>query len=479
MKNLRIGGRRRAGLYDAMGYARFIGARYTRSKKKRSISAITAIAIFGVALGVAMLSIVISVSGGFQDEFIKKVLGVNAHVLVMKYGLDFTEYRDVLRTVRELPEVRGAAPFVIQEMMISKGEHTSGVLLKGVDPKLLGEVLDLSKHIVEGGVDRLRLPGAGPPKPPFARVTDDAELAARLDEMLADAGAAAADPPVARTGDVTPPAKGQPRLPGIVLGRTLAENLEARLGDVVQVTTPLMGLDILGWSPSEAKPTTMSFEVVGVFYAGFLEYDTKLVYIDLYEAQRFFDQGDSVTGVEVTVHDIETAPATARRIREALGGGPYHTVDWQMLNAPLFTALRTQKIVLAIVFAVVIGVAAFNIIATLVMMVFDKRREIAILKSMGASHGAILRIFVYAGMVVGVYGVAIGLTIGIGICLLLDKVGWPLDPKVYLIDHLPVTIDWLSFVLTAVIAFVICLLATIWPSLSAAKLRPVDGLRDG
>jgi len=463
-----------------MGYARFIGARYTQSKKKRSISAITAIAIFGVALGVAMLSIVISVSSGFQNEFIKKVLGVNAHVLVMKYGIDFTEYRDVLCTVRELPEVRGAAPFVIQEMMISKDEHTSGVLLKGVDPKLLGEVLDLSKHIVEGGVDRLRLPGAAPPKAPSMRVESDVELAARLDEVLrADAGQPEKDPPAAAPRGTLQPGGSASRLPGIVLGRTLAENLEARLGDVVQITTPLIGLDILGWSPSEAKPTTMSFEVVGVFYAGFLEYDTKLVYVDLFEAQRFFDQGDSVTGVEVTVHDIETAPATARRIRQVLGGGPYHTVDWQMLNAPLFTALQTQKVVLAVVFAVVIGVAAFNIIATLVMMVFDKRREIAILKSMGASHPAILRIFVYAGMVVGAYGVAIGLTIGVGICLLLDKVGWPLDPKVYLIDHLPVTIDWLSFALTAVIAFVICLLATIWPSLSAARLRPVDGLRDG
>jgi lipoprotein-releasing system permease protein len=475
MKNLRVGGASAGRVYDRMGYARFIGARYTRSKKKRSISAITAIAIFGVALGVAKLSIVISISSGFQDEFIKKVLGVNAHVLVMKYGLDFTEYRDVLRTVRELPEVRGAAPFVIQEMMISKGEHSSGVLLKGVDPALLGQVLDLSKHIVEGGVDELRLPGAAPPKPPIARIDDDAQLAARLDaELRADAGPPAAPRP-APAQAATPGG----RLPGIVLGRTLAENLEAKLGDVVQVTTPLMGLDVLGWSPSEAKPTTMSFQVVGVFYAGFLEYDTKLVYVDLYEAQRFFDQGDSVTGVEVTVHDIQTAAATARRIRQSLGGGPYHTVDWEMLNAPLFTALRTQKVVLAIVFAVIIGVAAFNIIATLVMMVFDKRREIAILKSMGASHGAILRIFVYAGMVVGAYGVAIGLTIGVGVCLLLDKVGWPLDPKVYLIDHLPVTIDWLSFALTAVIAFAICLLATIWPSLSAARLRPVDGLRDG
>jgi lipoprotein-releasing system permease protein len=425
-----------------MGYPVFIGSRYLRSKKKRTISAITGIAITGVALGVASLSVVIAISTGFQDEFTRKVLGVNAHVLVMKYGIDFPEYRDVMTSVRELPETRGVAPFVIQEMMISRGEHTAGVLLKGVDPDLLGTVLDLPTHIVEGGIDRLRVPGSGPP------------------------GSAA-----------TAPADGP--LPGIVLGRTLAENLEAKVGDVVQVTTPLIGLDILGWSPSADTPRTLAFEVTGIFYAGFLEYDTKLVYVDLFQAQRFFDQGDSVTGVEVTVKDIHTAGDVSRRIKAMLGGGPYHTVSWELLNEPLFTALETQKIVLTVVLAVIVGVAAFNIIATLVMMVFDKRREIAILKSMGATHASILGIFLHVGTVVGCVGIAIGLGAGLGVCLLLDRVGWPLDPKVYLIDHLPVTLHWSNFVITAGVAFLICVLATILPSLSAARLRPVDGLHRG
>ncbi len=422
-----------------MGYPIFIGSRYLRSKKKRSISAITGIAITGVALGVAALSVVIAISTGFQDEFTRKVLGVNAHVLVMKYGIDFPEYRDVMATVRELPETRGVAPFVIQEMMVSSGEHTAGVLLKGVDPDLLGTVLDLPSHIVEGGIERLRLPGSGPP---------------------GKAAPAPADGP----------------LPGIVLGRTLAANLDARVGDVVQITTPLIGLDFLGWSPSADTPRTLAFEVVGIFYAGFLEYDTKLVYVDLFQAQRFFDQGDSVTGVEVTVKDIHTAAAVSRRIKNALGNGPYHTVSWELLNEPLFTALETQKIVLTVVLAVIVGVAAFNIIATLVMMVFDKRREIAILKSMGATHGSILKIFVHVGTVVGASGIAIGLAVGLGICLLLDRVGWPLDPKVYLIDHLPVTLHWSNFVITATVAFAICVLATILPSFSASRLHPVDGL---
>jgi lipoprotein-releasing system permease protein len=466
-----------------VAYSTFIGTRYVRSKKKRSISAITAIAITGVALGVAALCVTISIATGFEDEFTRKVLGVNAHVLVMKYGIDFTEYREVMKTVRELPEVKGVAPFVIQEMMISKDEHTAGVLLKGVDPELLGTVLDLPQHISVGSIEGLRTPGSGPPPPPKRRLRER-PLSERVEEPPAgpDAGptpSTAAPHEVADAGvvEAVEPAPAPGPLPGIVLGRTLAENLEVEVGDTVQVTTPLIGLDVLGWSPSDDTPRSLTFEVIGIFYAGFLEYDTKLVYVDLFQAQRFFDHGDSVTGVEVTVHDIKTAAGVSKRVKKMLGGGPYHTVDWEMLNEPLFTALKTQKVVLTVVLAVIVGVAAFNIIATLVMMVFDKRREIAILKSMGATHGGILRIFVYVGTVVGVVGIAIGLAVGFGACLLLLEVGWPLDPSVYLIDHLPVTLSPLDFVLTAGVAFVICLLATILPSLSASRLRPVDGLR--
>jgi lipoprotein-releasing system permease protein len=460
-----------------VAYSTFIGTRYVRSKKKRTISAITAIAISGVAVGVAALCVTISIATGFEDEFTRKVLGVNAHVLVMKYGIDFTEYREVIDTVRELPEVKGVAPFVIQEMMISKGDHTAGVLLKGVDPELLGTVLDLPKHLSDGGIEGLHVPGSEPPPPPARRLRSR-PLSQRLNEALddRDAGVAQADAGATEAVDDEPNGK-EPVMPGIILGRTLAENLDAVVGDTVQVTTPLIGLDVLGWSPSNDTPRSLQFKVVGIFYAGFLEYDTKLVYVDLLQAQRFFDHGDSVTGVEVTVHDINTAPGVSRRVKRMLGGGPYHTVDWQMLNEPLFTALKTQKVVLTVVLAVIVGVAAFNIIATLVMMVFDKRREIAILKSMGASHGGVLRIFVFVGTVVGVVGIAIGLAVGFGVCLLLAEVGWPLDPSVYLIDHLPVTLSPMDFVVTAAVAFVICLLATILPSLSASRLRPVDGLR--
>jgi lipoprotein-releasing system permease protein len=469
-----------------MAYPTFIGSRYLRARKKRSISAIGIIAIIGVALGVASLLIVISISSGFQEAFTKKVLGVNSHVLVMKYGIDFVEYRQVMKKVEGLPEVRGVAPFIIQEMMISKKNKTAGVLLKGVDPVRLGDVLDLPTHIVDGNLNGLRIPGAVPP----ASAAGRRPIFDRLDKVLGeieaiDEGEKDPAPKATPRGEAANPATAESApvdaapaaLPGIVLGRTLAENLEARVGDEVQVTTPLIGLDVLGWSPSSDTPRTLTFKVIGLFYAGFLEYDTKLAYVDYFQAQRFFDHGDAVTGVEVTLHDIYQAKKVSKNVKALLGKGPYHTIDWEMLNEPLFTALRWQKVVLTLVLAVIVGVAAFNIIATLVMMVFDKRREIAILKSMGATHGEIARIFLHVGTVVGLLGIACGLAFGYGVCLLLTEVGWPLDPKVYLIDHLPVKISGLDFIVTAGVAFVICQLATLLPSLRAANMRPVDGIR--
>lgn len=440
-----------------MAYPLFIGSRYLRSRKRSSISAIGIIAIAGIALGVASLSVVMSISSGFQAKFIEKVLGVNGHVLVMKYGLDYTEYREVMDKVSRLPRVRGVAPFVIQEMMIAKGDSSSGVLLKGVDPTLLGDVLDLPKHVTQGSLDGMRVPGSKPaPAPKLETDTEKGE-----DEAAA----------------VSPASPSNNPLPGIVLGQTLAENIGVKLGDQVHVTTPMIGLDIFGWSPSEDTPRTITFKVIGIFYAGFLEYDTRLAYVDYYQAQRFFNNGDSVHGVEVALTDIYKSKQVLLEIKELLGGAPYHMVDWEGLNAPLFTALMMQKVVLTVILAVIVGVAAFNIIATLVMMVFDKRREISILKSMGATRTGIARIFVHVGTVIGLIGLAIGTVVGLGICLLLNEVGWPLDAEVYLVDHLPVQINILDFVITAAVAFLICQFATILPSLFASRFHPVDGLR--
>ena len=560
-----------------MSYALRIGLRYLRSKKRSTVSVITVIAVTGVALGVAALLSVLSITSGFQEEFRNKVLGVNAHVLVLKYGLDFDEYRDVVTRAREMPEVAGAGPFIINEMMLAKGDRLSGVLVKGVDPEAMPTVLDLPNQMVHGELEGLRREGARPPLRPDQLAEESAE-AQDLDEFLqelaagdgadagpgddaglteeemeamreriaatggrepliADAGTALAEEEAAEwtpvweeeeeggeglaSGDdeieplpevevptpeemeaalaeldtselpsdereseifaeedgATEPAVPDDELPGIVVGATLARNLDLQVGDRVRVISPLAGLDTSLWSAQSRTPKSKEFRVIGVFEAGFQEYDTRLVYVDLYEAQGFFDQGDTVTGVEIRLHDLEKAPAIAERLERELGGGPFHTMDWEELNHNLFTALEIQKIMLSLVIATIIVVAAFNVIATLIMVVLEKKREIAILKAMGARDSSVLGIFMVQGTVIGLLGTAIGLVLGGGVVAYLSSYEFPLDPKVYLIDHLPVRTSPVEFIVTVVIALAICMGATLIPSWWAARLLPADGVR--
>ncbi|MEZ4335179.1 MAG: ABC transporter permease [Sandaracinaceae bacterium] len=512
-------------------YAGRIGWRYLRSKKRRTVSVITAVAVGGVALGVAALLAVLSITSGFQDEFRNKVLGVNAHVLVLKYGLDFEEYRMVIERAREMPEVAGAAPFLINEMMLAKGDRISGILVKGVDPELMPTVLDLPSQIVDGSLDGLRAEGAAPPTTPedlMDSVDDDwdwldevaaeergeprplpAEPAPIVDdtEFQAPDELPDVDVPTPEEAEEALAQQGGPELPaddlldqfleeellvleepgdggivatedlpGIVVGRTLADNLGLELGDRVSVISPLAGLDT-SFTGRSSAPRSREFRVIGIFEAGFQEYDTRLVYVDLYEAQHFFEHGDSVTGVEIRLHDLDQAPTVSRRLERVLGGGPYHTMDWQELNHNLFTALEIQKIMLSLVIATIIFVAAFNVVATLIMIVLEKKREIAILKAMGAKSTGVLLIFVVQGLLIGLLGTAIGLVLGGGVCWYLEAYEFPLDPHVYLIDHLPVRTSGAEFVVTVATAIFICIVATIIPSWWAARLLPADGVR--
>jgi len=574
-------------------YAASIGWRYLRGKKRQTVSVVTFIAIGGVALGVGALLAVTSITSGFQDEFRNKVLGVNAHVLVLKYGLDFEEYRDVISRAREMPEVAGAAPFLINEMMLAKGDRISGVLVKGVDPDLMPDVLDLPNQMTQGSLRGLRGPNAAAPTRPEDLLdpvegdwnwlqdlaqpegddgeTTDGEAALEesldegeeaLDELLGEApapapedgeaaeeeaalledalledgpdaadegldailaegddGADTADDPdapivlpevdvptpeeaEAALEDIPTPAlpddqlldqyleedalvlEGEEggqvpleELPGVVVGSALAVNLGLGVGDRVQVISPLAGLDTSMWSGEQNTPRSREFRVIGIFEAGFQEYDSRLVYVDLFEAQHFFEHGDSVTGVEITLNDIDRAPEVARRLERVLGGGPYHTMDWQELNHNLFTALEIQKVILSIVIASIILVAAFCVIATLIMIVLEKKREIAILKAMGARFSGVMLIFMVQGLLIGFVGTALGLLVGGGVCWYLQAFEFPLDPSVYLIDHLPVRASLTEFLVTVSIALLICLGATIIPSYWAARLLPADGVR--
>ncbi|AUX20599.1 ABC transporter permease [Sorangium cellulosum] len=556
-----------------MSYPIEVALRYLGSKKRAFISVGTTFAILGVALGVAALATVMSVTGGFQAEFRDKVLGVNAHVLVIKYSTDFREYRTIMDQVAKVPGVVGAAPFSINPMMLTHGDATAtGVLVKGVDPaRSLGvgadgavtPVLDLPRHILPGGdLSGLRRPGARPPEraappalPPVPPVEQDAgargaleperdeegrnldllrALEARIQEdERAAAERGAADEPAAQGADFGGPAgaeegavaegegavaaaegaldEGAPRgaiepeggydsvlpeddvlppdvdpdpcadkeqiarMPGIVVGAALAKNLSLEIGECVTVTSPTIGFSVSNGAIK--PPVAKRFRVIAIFEAGFEQYDTKLAYADLYETQAFYDHGDTVTGVEMKVDDIDNASSIARDISKMLSNGLYYTMDWEELNHGLFTALRIQQIGMSAVLALIIVVAAFTVIATLIMVVLDKKKEIAVLKAMGATDSAILRIFLYQGGIIGLAGTTLGLLLGVAVCKGLLVYGFPLDPKVYFISRLPVQARPQEFLITGVIAILICLAATIVPSLYAARLRPAEGFR--
>jgi lipoprotein-releasing system permease protein len=536
-----------------------LALRYLASRKRASISVSTFFAIAGVILGVSALATAMSVTGGFHAVFRDKVLGVNAHVLVLKYSTDFREYRQVMEKVRAVPGIEGVAPFSINPMMLTHATETAtGVLVKGVDPGLsLGvggppgnkAVLDLPLHVKEGTLEGLRLPDAKPaerrpfdgdlidPRPapdplvPDPGIDPDApkldllkeiEKRIREDEERkksgdgekkkgepieggAPGGAAegGTDDPAAGGGpvgsvvpeggytsvlpsddDLPPEVDPDPcanpetvkKLPGIVVGLSLAKNLKLGMGDCVTVTSPTIGFSFSGGQVK--PPVARRFRVIAFFEAGFDQYDSKLVYVDLFEAQRFYDQGDTVMGVEMRVSDIDRTQELTDIIDKTLGTGLYHTMDWMELNRGLFTALRIQQILMSTVLALIILVAAFTIVATLIMMVLDKKKEIAVLKAMGATDAQILGVFLFQGALIAFVGTTLGLLEGYLNCTLLLVKTFPLDPKVYFISHLPVLVRWQEFALTGVIAVVICLAATIIPALYAARMLPADGFRD-
>jgi lipoprotein-releasing system permease protein len=468
-----------------MGFALGLALRYMRSRQRGMISLSTLFAVIGVALGTAALVAVMSVTGGFRAQFQKKVLGVNGHVIVLRSH--FLDYRLVMDRVRALPEVVGVSPFVLNAMMLTHaGRTATGVTLKGVDPARVGEVLDLPEQIVEGSLDGLAPRPAAPvaaaapelPAPPAPRALAERSPDLPPGSIVPDGGYASVlplddslpeeiDPDPCRSPDAT--------LPGLAIGVGLQRLLGVHVGDCVQATSPMIGYSMIGGQLR--PPVAKRFQVVAVFQAGFEQYDAKFAYSDFREAQAFYQEGDTVTGVEVKVADVDRAREVAARVEEELGDKIYHVVDWMELNHGLFTALRIQQILMSLVLGLIILVATFTVVATLIMLVLDKQKEIAAIKAMGASDAQLLRAFVYQGLFIGLCGTAFGLGAGYVVCRWIIAHGFPLDPKVYFIDRLPVLLRPREFVLTGSFAVLSCLLATIWPALHAARLRPADAFR--
>jgi lipoprotein-releasing system permease protein len=398
----------------------------------RIFSVFTTVSTMGVVLGVTSLIVVLAVTSGFQREFQDKVLALNAHLIVIPYGdvdVDSVEADEIQDKLRDLPGVVRRAKFLFSAGEVMVGNI--GANLKGIDLRQGGD--DLRRALVDGSVDDLARPAS-------CAVPGTTGAGARVD------------------------AAGR-----IILGVELAHRLRLKVGDCVSIMVPFS-------NAGDAAPPSFLFKVVGRFQMGFNEYDTRLAYVSLEDARKLATARQSVFGVELRFADPQQAIPMAKEVRRRLDG-PYRVVDWQELNHNLFTALKMQKVIISLLLVLIILVAAFNIIASLTMIVLSKVREIAILKSMGAPSAMLARLFLVAGTSVGGVGTVLGIACGLMVCGLAQLYGYPLDPKVYLIGRLPVDIAPREIVAVAAATLAICVLATLYPSLRASRMRAVDGLR--
>lgn len=403
-------------------YQLFIALRYLKSRKRhRSVSFNTAISIGGVALGVMALLVVLSVMSGFHEDLQRKILGVNAHIVILDYKGTIENHENIIEKIRGEKDIVSASPFVLGQVMVSFGSKGQGVYLRGINPATEEKTTDIAKHLKEG------------------RLSD-------LDE--------------------------KDGLPGIILGKELANRLGVFRNDAITILSPTGEIGPLGMLPK-----VKSFKVVGIFEVGMFEYDSNLVVTGLKPAQDFFKLGDSVTGIEVRISDIYKAGDVRERIQKILGY-PYHARDWMQMNKNLFSALRLEKFAMFVILVLIILVASFNIVSTLIMNVIEKQREIAILKTMGATNSGIMAIFMFQGFIIGLIGTIIGLVSGYALSYVLNTYQIiKLPPDIYYLSHLPVKMKLSDFLSVSLSAILISFLSTIYPAWQAAKLNPIEPLR--
>ncbi|TMB28636.1 MAG: ABC transporter permease [Deltaproteobacteria bacterium] len=438
-------------------------------RKRPATVVMTAISIAGVSVGVWALTVVLSVMSGFEADLKKKILGTNAHALLLKYSSDFSEWKSVMPKVVSVPGVAGASPFILNEVILSQGQTPTGAELKGIDPETAGSVNELPRQVIAGELSWISDPTQIPVRE-TAKPRDKARLLGD-DQYLQDTfERKEAHPDELAKG--IPPETLQ-KMPGICVGKEMSHALRAWVGDVIQVITPLGDM-----GPTGPIPRSKSFRVACILYSGMYEYDSKFAYIGIPEAQKFFRMGESITGLELKFKDVDAARAEGRRVVAALGGFPYRAKDWAELNRNLFSALKLEKLAMAIILTFIVLVACFNILSTLIMLVLEKTKEISILKSMGARDSSVMKIFVLEGLVIGAIGTAMGLLLGLASCSFIERFGLQLDPDVYYISNLPVNVDSGQFVMVAFIAVALSYLATLYPATKASRLSPVDGLRE-
>lgn len=422
-------------------YEILVGLRYLRAKRRqRTISLNTFISITGITLGVAALIGTLGIMTGFKEDLQSKILGTTAHVIVQERGSnDMKGYADLVDQIEAVPDVIAAAPFIFKQVLVTSKTAVQGIILRGIQPSQETRVTDIEANMKFGDLADLTRTFA----PPTSTSPDSGR-------------------------DKPTPAPSNP--PGIILGKELAFRLGVFIGDTINVVSPVGPMTSLTMTP-KIRPYT----VVGVFESGMFEYDSSLSYISLEEAQKFFNLGETVTGIQVKVNDVFLAQQIAQRL-EATLGHIFIARDWMQLNRNLFSALKLEKTMMFLLLVLITLVASFNIVGTLTMIVNEKQREIAILKAMGATPGAIMRIFMLNGLVIGIVGTGIGVPLGYTFLWLIQNY-WTFDASVYYISRIPVHILPLDVLLVATSAILISFAATFYPSWQAAKLDPVSALR--
>ena len=403
-----------------MSFETFFSFRYLKAKRKQGfISIITGISILGIIIGVMALIVVLAVMNGFREDLMKKILGVNSHLLILSYKSGIKDTETVIKKSLAVDGVLAATPFIYSQVMVKHAGNISGAILRGLDPITVNSVVNIDSMIKNGSIDTLN----------------------QSDQ-------------------------------GIIIGSELSKQIGVLPGNSVTLVSPIGKLTPLGRVSNEAQ-----FKVKGLFESGMYEYDSSLVYLSLTDAQNFLSLGEEVTGIELKVNDINKSDTIGSIIQEDLGY-PYWTKDWKMMNKSLFSALKLEKVTMFIILIMIVLVGALNIISSLVMLVMEKTRDIAILRTMGASSKSIMSIFIFQGLFVGLIGTFLGLISGSLLCQLLAKYKFiKLPPDVYYITTLPVRMEWLDVILIAIAAIVISFLATIYPSWQASRVNPVEALR--
>jgi lipoprotein-releasing system permease protein len=453
-------------------FATYVAARHVRARKSGFLTLISGLSIFAVALASFSLSGAISVMGGFSADLKRKILGNNAHIVVDTTSQSpWGDYEQTVAHARAVKGVVAATPIVQGEVMASSASNLAGVIVHGIDPATIGNVIDLRKNIeapvkVEDKLAYLENPellrhipldeviGIGPGGEEYTKGPDLPLLGDDLDPLVASV---VAQPPLR---------------PGLVIGRELAKTLHVYVGDDVTLVSPLGDLGPMG-----VLPKTRKFRIAGIFYSGMYEYDATHVYTTIEDAQSYFATEGKISAIDIKVDDAENADRLTPAVTAAVGRPELRVRDWREMNKNLFSALKLERIATFLILSIEIIVASFCIVCTLLLMMTEKAKEIAILKALGATDGSILRTFMTEGMIIGGIGTLLGVSTGVAMCTGLAWFGLRLDPDVYYIDRLPINVSASDYAAVTIAALTICTIATIFPAKQAAQLRPVDGLR--